>query len=238
MKDPEVLVVERRFHGPENSGNGGYVCGRIARYIGESARVRLRVPPPLDVPMEVSQGQGKVSLIHEDELIAEGWPAPALDLEIPPPPVPDIAELASKDFAGFRTHRFASCFVCGPERSPETGLRLFAGPVPGRDLVACTWTPAAWLSPTADTVPLEFMWATLDCPGGFSFPHPSEGTILLGELSATIQAPAKIGERHVVVGWQLEVDGRKHHTGTAIFSKSNVCLGRARGIWFEVPELD
>ncbi len=47
------IMIDRRFCGPPNSGNGGYVCGRLARHIPGGAEVTLRAPPPLDKPLDV-----------------------------------------------------------------------------------------------------------------------------------------------------------------------------------------
>lgn len=47
------LVIDRRFRGPPNSGNGGYVCGCLARYVAGDAEVTLRAPPPLERPLDV-----------------------------------------------------------------------------------------------------------------------------------------------------------------------------------------
>ena len=38
----EQMVVEPRFCGPDGIGNGGYVCGRVAAFIGGAAEVTLR----------------------------------------------------------------------------------------------------------------------------------------------------------------------------------------------------
>ena len=42
------VIIDKRYRGPPNSGNGGYVCGRLARHIPGGAEVTLRAPPPLD----------------------------------------------------------------------------------------------------------------------------------------------------------------------------------------------
>ena len=46
------IIIDRRYCGPPNSGNGGYVCGRLARHISvgtpDGVEVTLRAPPPLD----------------------------------------------------------------------------------------------------------------------------------------------------------------------------------------------
>jgi hypothetical protein len=43
----DSLVIPSRFCGPLDSGNGGYVCGRIAAYVSGPVTVTLRRPPPL-----------------------------------------------------------------------------------------------------------------------------------------------------------------------------------------------
>src|SRR5438552_14612416 len=41
------VVIERRFCGPPNSANGGYVCGLLAAHIDGNAEITLLAPPPL-----------------------------------------------------------------------------------------------------------------------------------------------------------------------------------------------
>jgi hypothetical protein len=50
------LIIPSRFRGPSRSGNGGYVCGRIAAYAdGPVARaVWITVPRP--VPARAGEG--------------------------------------------------------------------------------------------------------------------------------------------------------------------------------------
>src|SRR5450755_4067922 len=52
----DSLVIPSRFCGPPGSGNGGYVCGRIAAYVDGPVTVTLRRPPPLATPMAVERG--------------------------------------------------------------------------------------------------------------------------------------------------------------------------------------
>ena len=60
------LVIPSRFCGPLGSGNGGYVCGRIAAYLNGPATVTLRRPPPLEVAMPVERdGEGSVRNRHD-----------------------------------------------------------------------------------------------------------------------------------------------------------------------------
>ncbi|HSK25595.1 MAG TPA: hypothetical protein VK894_01620, partial [Jiangellales bacterium] len=64
------FLVERRFRGPAESGNGGYVAGLLAARVGavpggSAAVVTLRLPPPLETPLAtVADGDGAVRLLH------------------------------------------------------------------------------------------------------------------------------------------------------------------------------
>jgi len=232
MNTPRI-VIERRFHGPKDSANGGYTCGRIAEFIEGPARVRLRVPPPLDVEFGVRRSESGVSVVRDGELIAEAWPGRP-ELEIPEPPTLQDAETASRAYSGYKSHRYATCFVCGPKQA-EGGLRVFAGPVPERNIVASPWRPDPSLASDGLHVDSVFIWSALDCPGGFTFPEPEEGAILLGELSVELFGSAIVARPHVVFGWEFYSEGRKHHTGTALFTETGDCVGVGQGIWFEVP---
>src|SRR5262245_27707769 len=97
-----TIVIDHRFHGPANSGNGGYVCGRLAKYIGGVPTVRLRVPPPLGTALEVQQTPSGVFLVQDTKIIAEGRLA-ELDLDIPEAPDAATAETASRHFRGFES---------------------------------------------------------------------------------------------------------------------------------------
>src|SRR3954462_14820333 len=52
------LTIAPRFRGPSGSGNGGYVCGRIASYLDGPVTVTLRRPPPLATALAVERGGG------------------------------------------------------------------------------------------------------------------------------------------------------------------------------------
>lgn len=233
----ETAIIGGRFHGPPGSGNGGYCCGIVAAFIDGAATVRLRIPPPLDEPMEVHQQGDAVSMFHGDELVASGRPV-NVDIEIPEPPGFDTAVAASARYRGFESHFYPGCFVCGPEREHGDGLRVFAGPVePGTGpvgMVAASWIPDESLVDSSANVSPEYLWAVLDCPGAYSFPEPETGTILLGELSVDIRGAVVPGEKCVLIGWEIKHDGRKHYTGTALFGESGSCRAVGYATWFEV----
>ena len=98
----ETMVVSRRFCGPSNSGNGGYVCGRIANHISGPATVRLFSPPPLETKLRIEAEDNVVKLFNESLLVAEGHKA---QLDLMPPLSPSISEAkeASKSYLGLRT---------------------------------------------------------------------------------------------------------------------------------------
>lgn len=121
-------MIGPRFNGPPWSGNGGYSCGLVGRFIDGPAAVRLRIPPPLDVPMEVRKTGTAVELFHNDQMVASATPA-TVEIDIPKPPDLVAAEAASRRFRGFDSHFYPGCFVCGPDRDHGDGLRIFAGPV-------------------------------------------------------------------------------------------------------------
>ncbi len=231
----EPLVISSRFCGPTRSGNGGYVCGRIAAHLPGTVAVRLQAPPPLDTGLQIAVSGAAARLLHGDQVIAEARTA-ALDLS--PPACPTVAEAqeASRAYPGFRHHAFPHCFVCGPQRAQGDGLRIFAGPVASRDMVACTWVPDASLANGGDRVQDEYLWAALDCPGAFAvMPVPAGRALVLGELCVRIDDRIAAGEPCIVIGWPLQINGRKRIAGSALFSSAGTLVAVGRATWIEVP---
>ena len=94
MSNQEIVIL-RRFCGPAESGNGGYVCGRLAAFVdAEAVEVTLRLPPPLDRPLFVVQQDERVLLLDGELLVAEAV-ASNLDRETPAPVSWDDAVSAS-----------------------------------------------------------------------------------------------------------------------------------------------
>jgi hypothetical protein len=228
----ETFSIDRRFRGPARSGNGGYVCGRIARHVPGTAAVRLAIPPPLETPLQVDVTDGVVKLLSGTTLVGEGRAA-QLDIAAPATVSFEAASESSKHYHGFDTHTFPNCFVCGPDRKSGDGLRIFAGEVAGREVVAAPWIPDQSLgSPTAK----EFLWAALDCPSGFALWSPREGTtVVLGQLTGSIRGQVQPGDKCVAMGWPLQVEGRKRFAGSAVYSASGELVAIARAVWIEVP---
>ena len=233
-----TLAIPRRFNGPPKSGNGGYVCGRLARHLAGPARVRLRAPPPLERELTVEATDDEARLLDGVVLVAEAHRC-ELDLLVPATPNFVEAEVASKRYPGFLHHPLPGCFVCGPHRAEGDGMRIFPGPTAGDESVfAAPWMPDASLADTSGRVATEFLWAALDCAGAFALKPANDELMLLGELSARVDREVRPGERCVVVAWPLAIDGRKRFAGTAIVSLAGDSIAVARATWIVVTSFD
>ena len=210
------------------------MCGLLGSYVKGPAEVTLRIPPPLDRHLEVNIiSDDYVTLMDGDTLVAEAR-GTALELDVPAPPAYDEAQTASKDYLGFKVHPFPRCFVCGPERDIGDGLRIFPGPVQGGGMVAAPWTPYAALGDGRGMVRREFIWAALDCPGAFAAMLEQPVVIVLGKLAVAIMKDIKADARCIAIGWNIAREGRKHQTGTAVFSESNGLCAKAKATWIEL----
>ncbi|MBW8486160.1 hypothetical protein [Actinomadura parmotrematis] len=222
------MIIDKRFHGPDGSGNGGYVAGLLAAHVdSDTVTVSLRTPPPLDTELRVSPADDRwlgAWLWNGDELVAE-----ALTGAIVVPPVPAVAfaraERAGAAALSSEDHPFPRCFVCGPDRDPGDGLRLAVGPV-GEGTVAAAWRPAGPVTP-------ELVWAALDCPGGLAFDLAGRAAVL-GTMTARVLGLPEPGEECVVMGRARSREGRKLHAATALYGADGGLLGRAEQIWIEV----
>lgn len=233
-----VIQIDRRFNGPPDSANGGYVCGLLAGFLDGPAEVTLRLPPPLETPLRMVHEGADVRLYDGERMVAEAVPAD-LELDVPPPPSWEQAEAAVPGYPGFADHALPTCFVCGTHRPEDDGLRLFTGPVAGREdgLLACPWTPDASLADDTGLVRPEMIWAALDCPGAFAVQWANPGSLcLLGRLTARVEARPRIGERCIATGWPIGRDGRKRFAGTAVFSEAGAVLGAACAVWIELKQ--
>jgi hypothetical protein len=228
----KTLTIAARFCGPAASSNGGYFAGLVATLASRTLAVRLLKPPPLDTELAVRDLEdGTLQVVHAEEAIGEARPA-VLTLDAKPPPDYLEAVEASRRYAGFRYHRFPSCFVCGTRRVRGDGLRIFAGPMPERGVVAAPWVPDASLDRGDDKVRPEFMSAALDCPGYYAL-APDDRMMLLAEFTAHVDRLVHIGESCTLVGWHIGSSGRKHEAGTAIFDGKGELCGKARALWIE-----
>jgi hypothetical protein len=228
-----LVRVERRFQGPERSGNGGYVAGLVGTAVAteldgsQVPKVTLRMPPPLEKDLELTSGK----LTDGDALVAEGV---AVDGEFLAdatidPVLPEEARAAEASYRGLHDHPFPTCFVCGPANLH--GLQLRPGPI-GSGRTACTWRPAPELA-TDGLVDEVFLWAALDCPGGWTIDLEGRPSVL-GQLTACVDARPQAGEECVALGRYLGEDGRKTFTASTLYDADGRVLARAKHTWITV----
>jgi hypothetical protein len=240
MRMTPTLTIDRRFNGPPSSGNGGYVAGALAAQLGApSVQVTLRAPMPLDAALQVRRNGPQSCSLHDgDTLLAEAV-AQHFDLSVPQPP--SLTEAASAGALGRMTARartgdpYDHCFGCGIAR--HDGLRIIPSAVGDDGRVAADWTPEASLGLTPEGhLPIEIVWAALDCPAGYAWSNrlPDGPQMMTGRMSAAIDAPLRPGERYIVVGWPIAQDGRKLHAGTAIFDAQGRLLARSLQLWLQL----
>ncbi len=237
------VTISSRFHGPPASGNGGYSCGLAAAQLGRRGpvRVRLRVPPPLDRPLEVRRDGESVQLLDGERVVAEAVPT-ALELEAPDPVEYQVAVDAytSFDVEGYAAvHAFPTCFTCGPGRASGDGLRLFPAQVPDRpELVLAPWRPEPSFAGSDGLIPDELVWAALDCPSWLVWMvrDPSPVPAVLGELTAVIERRVSPGEPLVVAAWQIAADGRKRTSGSVMWDSEGELVAKARSTWIVLGE--
>lgn len=226
------LIVSERFCGPPNSGNGGYVCGKLARHFDGAAEATLHAPTPLGTLLTMKNDGDSAELLDGSKLIARAQ-ASSLDLAVPAAPSLGAADTAQTRYAGYNNHPFATCFVCGPDRAIDDGLRIFPGAVDDGSLVAARWRPSSQWTDTHDRVLPEIIWAALDCPSYFGLQQTGM-TALLGRMTAQIHLRPKAESECVATGWSLGRDGRKHFAGSAVFSADGQLLAAARAVWIEL----
>jgi hypothetical protein len=228
----KTLTIARQFSGPPNSANGGYFAGRVAALAAETVAVRLLQPPPLETELTITEAEPGAFEIRHQTLLVGAAKASPLKLQPKAPPSYLEAVEASRRYAGFAAHRFPTCFVCGPQRRRGDGMRVFAGPIPERGIVAGPWVPDAALDRGDGKVRPEFMSAALDCPGYFAV-CADDRMMLLAELTVHVDRLVHIDESCTVIGWPLESSGRKHQAGTAVFDEEGELCASARALWIE-----
>ena len=233
-----TIRIERRFRGPPETGNGGYVAGLVAAALGGSnCTVTLKSPPPIDEDLTLTTQDSSASLMWDDAVVVTATNEP-VEIEVPPPPSLADARDAEPRFTGHSHHIFPGCFVCGPDREIGDGMRIFPGRMYDKaHRVAATWTPDETVADENGLVRPEFLWAALDCPGYFAA-EAKAGLALLGRMSAVLHRRVAAGEPLVVTGWPIETQGRKHQVGSALHDADGELVAAAKATWITLNEVE
>jgi len=99
--------------------------------------------------------------------------------------------------------------------------------------VATTWVPDASLGSEASgdgSALVEVVWAALDCPGGWSADLAGR-PMVLGRMTAAVDALPRAGDHCVVVGQWLGAERRKTFTASTMYDVDGRVLGRAQATW-------
>ena len=235
-----TITIKRRFRGPPNSANGGYTCGRLAAFIDGPAEVTLHKPPPLETEMTVVAESGdSVALYDREQLVATARPRATLTEDSASPAFDDAVAASARTFNP-SVHKLPMCYVCGPDRDPGDGLRIFCGPLDAGDtdwsgVVAAPWIPEPYMADANGDVSAEFVWASLDCPTAYAVGSPAGfPTILLGRQSLTIRRRPKVGEKCIITAHRTGRDRRKYLSQATLFGEAGTPLAHCHAIWIEV----
>ncbi|MET9699741.1 hotdog fold domain-containing protein [Streptomyces sp. NPDC006529] len=231
-----ILTVPAALHGYPGIAFGGYVAGVLAgRAAAKTVRVDFRRPTPTGVPLGLTETpDGGSELTNGVLVLAVATPAEA-DAEAPRAPSWDEALAAAEAYRAAPPDEVADCFGCGLGRTPDTGLRLHCGRVPGRDVVATAWTPGAALLDADGMLPPALVWGALDCPGnaaGRLLGSQRAGAVT-ASLTARLLGPAPAADGLVSYAWLLGESGRKHRVGTALATAGGEVLAVGEALWVD-----
>ena len=79
------IQIKARYNGPDNMGNGGYVCGMLDNHTPFLSKITLRKPIPLETDLSFLDIEMKIQLMQGMELIATAEPG-EVEIEIPQAP--------------------------------------------------------------------------------------------------------------------------------------------------------
>jgi hypothetical protein len=134
-----------------------------------------------------------------------------------------------------------ACFGCGPGRSQGEGLRIFSGVSARSDIVIAAWRPSEAFADHRDRTILDrrYVWAALDCPGGWArivLSHPTKEKAVTAFLAADLLRPVAVQEPHIVMGWLIGRDGSKTRVGSAVVGMNGDPCAVAEALWIDLPD--
>ena len=235
------VIIDHRFRGPLDSGNGGYVCGAIAtsgmydilKINRETpVQVTLKLPPPLDTPLQISATEGIASLNHQQDVIGVAEVS-GFEHDVPSPPSDSLIQESVNHYSPSVDKKMHECFVCGPKRKPKDGLRILPAPFDDTKQAVALWQTDETLDDGQGNVLDEITWAALDCPGYFAHRN-IDSRVLLARMTAAIYSQPKIGKTYIALGWAMAQEGRKYFSGTALFNQQNDLIARSEQLWIEL----
>lgn len=229
-----TIIIDSRFKGPPDSGNGGYTAGLLAKALNGDAKVTLRHPPPLDRELKLVTEGNLATLSDQDQVVANAQKV-RLDIDVPDCPPIELVESVAANYVSAQEHILSTCFVCGPDREQGDGLNIFPVAINDYDCVASIWKPVDNLTASDGLVATEIVWAALDCPGYFAHRAPNK-MMLLGSMTASVRRRPSANETLISMGWQTAVSGRKYFSGTALYDETGEVCAASQQVWIALEK--
>ncbi|MER6998846.1 hotdog fold domain-containing protein [Streptomyces sp. NPDC000410] len=237
MTTTEAIVVPELYVGYPTVAFGGYVAGVLARRSDDAKPVRVdfRGPVPVEVPVPIAETPGGGWQLGESgRPLATASPG---ELSADVPDAPSLAEAlaAAEAFRADPPPGVVDCFGCGPDRTPDRGLRQHCTVVPGRDVVAAAWVPSPALADAGGEFPPELVWGALDCPGNWAgcLLGTQRPGAVTASLTGTLLRPVRAGEPYISYAWLLGESGRKHTMGVALATADGTLCAHAEALWLD-----
>ena len=229
-------MINRRYCGPPGLANGGYAAGLLAEQLGGGAvEVTLRRPTPVGVRLRIETGVEGLGIVRDGVgVVAEARRVAHFDCRPPEVPWDDIVVAEDQPYAG--AEGFGGCFACGRDVPRDHSLGVFPRLVRDAGAVGCRWRPPAWATDRYARALERFVWAALDCSGGFALELAGPAVpVMTGRITAEVLRAPRAGEPCAVLGWQSGSEGRKHFVQSAVVSRQGGTLAYATAVWLEVP---
>jgi hypothetical protein len=225
------LRIDEAHSGFPGIAHGGYLGGLLARELAApgAVEVAFRRPARTGRDLDLALDGERLLARDGDQVVAEASPV-RLEIASIPPVSLDAAHTAAASYPAASDHPFPGCCCCGP--GSAVGLRIFPGPVAGRDVMAAPWRPRADLAGPGGAVALEHLWTALDCPAIWALvltiPLGAPEQLVTGRMSVEVRGHVEPGRELVVASWPLHAEGRKRFSAAALFSTSGDVLALAR----------
>jgi hypothetical protein len=229
------VVIDDHICGLPAVGFGGYVAGLLATELGSPAKVDFIHPAPLGRELSIEHDLASEATLSDGaNVLAVGRPYETSE-DHPAPPTWHAAELASEAYLAMTDNDYPNCFGCGPSVPDGKGMRVFTGPIKGRELVAAAWSPPdSFAADNGELLP-KYVWSALDCPGGRARGHfISSEPAVTAYLAVQQKAPILAGTPYLVAGWPVRQDGRKSFVGMAIFDRDGILCASGEALWITV----
>lgn len=233
----EKICVPKRFQGPTDIVNGGYLSGLLGEILAGPSKVSLRAPWPVDVELDLVRDEDSVRVEHDGALIAAAERISSFVTEVPEIPAEAEVSVAEQAYLN-NSSPVPNCFVCGRNRKHGEGLRVFAGQVPDRSIAASRWVPHENFADAEGRISDRFIWGALDCPSAWALPPGFGDNTLLASMSAETLLPLRAGEKCTVLAWQVgDVSGRKATSASALVNEGGELVAHTRTLWVRVANI-